>query len=386
MQTITKVVAAIAGLGSLLSLQAQEAVPAQANSPSKQTSWVQSLDIDQLDPNIANNLAKIYLMLRSEDIPKAQRLEYARRYLRGDYKYANPTQVEGIRQDTYLCLSLVALVVLGKHNDTASIPLIEEKLKQWEAEREKPIEERTLISFDAVMARAVLARLKAVRDIPEVKNANDLARRLERMLHYIGFEGSIEAFLHALEQEVKSKEGIVDGPWPGIYEEILMQYGQMLLEAGWNGIDVEAASKLIRLEPGERPARPVKEVFEVYVELAKVPRDRVAQWIVEDAIQWQRLGFREECYMQVLADQGISVLPLIWSKLEWAARHRDRVKGKMGLVALLRVLVTIGGEQVLPLLEPFVNDENKWVRYYACQAKEYIQQGKVFDFGGGVKF
>jgi len=58
----------------------------------------------------------------------------------------------------------------------------------------------------------------------------------------------------------------------------------------------------------------------------------------------------------------------------------------MGLVALMEVLVTIGGPQALPLIEPFVNDEDKWVRYYACRAKEYIQQGKVFDFGVGVNF
>jgi HEAT repeat protein len=52
----------------------------------------------------------------------------------------------------------------------------------------------------------------------------------------------------------------------------------------------------------------------------------------------------------------------------------------MGLVALLEVLVTLGGEQALPLIEPFTQDENKWVRHYACRAKEYIQQGKVFLF------
>jgi len=65
----------------------------------------------------------------------------------------------------------------------------------------------------------------------------------------------------------------------------------------------------------------------------------------------------------------------------WAARHRDQIKGTgMGLVALLEVLVTLGGEQALPLIEPFTRDENQWVRHYACRAKEYIQQGKVFRF------
>jgi hypothetical protein len=42
------------------------------------------------------------------------------------------------------------------------------------------------------------------------------------------------------------------------------------------------------------------------------------------------------------------------------------------------LLVTLAGEQALPLLEPFTQDKNEWVRHYACRAKEYIQQGKVF--------
>jgi len=52
----------------------------------------------------------------------------------------------------------------------------------------------------------------------------------------------------------------------------------------------------------------------------------------------------------------------------------------MGLVVLTEVLVTLAGEQALPFLEPFTQDKNEWVRHYACRAKEYIQQGKVFVF------
>ncbi|GBC93128.1 hypothetical protein HRbin15_01615 [bacterium HR15] len=378
-----------AGLATLATAVAQQTAPAQTNNTARLTSWIQSLDIDQLDPNQEANLAKIYLMLRCEDIPAARRLEYARRYLRGDYKYARPIarKPEEIRTELYWCVVSAATVVLGKLNDTASIPLLEEKLKQWETEREKPLEERTMVAFNPVKAQAVLARLKAVRAIPEVKTAEDLLRRLDYMLRTIGFEGSRQAFLRALEREVKATEGIVDGGGPGIYEEILMQYGQMVLEAGWQGIDIEPACSWVSLNLGERPWRPVREVFAVYVQLAKVPRAKVAQWIVEDALRWQRLTPREECYLQVLADQGVSVVSLVWEKLEWAARHRDQVQGTgMGLVGLLKVLVTVGGEQALPVIEPFTHDEHEWVRHYACQAKEYIQQGKVFSFGGGPNF
>jgi hypothetical protein len=72
---------------------------------------------------------------------------------------------------------------------------------------------------------------------------------------------------------------------------------------------------------------------------------------------------------------------VIQEKLSWAWRNRDQIEGTgMGLVALTEVLVTLAGEQVLPFLEPFTQDKNEWVRHYACRAKEYIQQGKVFVF------
>jgi hypothetical protein len=75
------------------------------------------------------------------------------------------------------------------------------------------------------------------------------------------------------------------------------------------------------------------------------------------------------------------LVPVIQEKLSWAWRNRDQIEGTgMGLVALTEVLVTLAGEQALPFLEPFTQDKNEWVRHYACRAKEYIQQGKVFVF------
>lgn len=383
MRAITKVVAIMAAFASMVSLQAQETASPQANGSSKPTSWVQRLDIDQLDPNVAENLAKIYLLLRSEDIPKAQRLEYARSYLRGDYKYARPITRE-IHEDYYWCAIMAAIVTIGKLNDVASIPLLEEKLQQWETEQKKPIEERTLIAFDPVMAQAVLARLKAVRDIPEAKDAVALIQRLERMLTHIGFKGSRNEFVRVVErryQEAELSSGL------GLYDLVIIQYGQMILEAGWNGVDVSPAIREIQLNLGDRAMNSIQAIFEVYARVATIPREKVAQWIVDDMVNWQRITTREEYYMQVLADFGVATVPLVWSKLEWAARHRDQIKGNgMGLVALMEVLVTTGREQALPLIEPFVNDEHEWVRYYACRAKEYIQQGKVFDFAVGVNF
>ena len=286
---------------------------------------------------------------------------------------------------------------LAHLNDVDSIPLIEAKLKEWEATREQSRRSPITKSFilpDLGRVKAAWARLKAVRDIPQVKTADDLIHRLKRMLTYIGFDGSIQEWLKMLAQEINERQNI-DHAGPGPHEWLLYQYGHQLMEAGWSGVNIDSAAQIIQMDIEESLKRLVA-AFEVYIELAKVPRSELARWIVEDALSWQVLTSAEMIKAQVLVDMGVSVLPLVWSKLEWAARHRNskgaappgdkstscsQIKDTgMGLVALLEVLVTLGGEQALPLIEPFTRDENHWVRHYACRAKEYIQQGKVFRF------
>lgn len=380
MQMITKMMTVVACWASIWTLQAQTA---QTDKPAARSSWIEQIDIDQLDPIEPNNLAKITLMLHSEDVPRARRLDYARRYLRGDYKYSRRYSYE--YEEAYTILMLHAIWELGRLNDTESIPLLEEKRKQWELEQKKSLEQRTMAGFDPVVAEAVIARLKAVRDVPRVQSADDLIRRLEQMLRHIGFEGSIDAWQRELEALLeKGQEAGHYFYYRGVHYWVLKQYGQLILEAGWSGVNVEPASKVIRLHRAKdvTEVKSLTEVFEVYVQLAKVGRDKAAQWIVDDAINWQVLSSRENACAVALSYMGNSVVPLVWSKLEWAARHRDQLQGSgIGLVALMRVLVNVGGEQALPVIEPFLNDENQWVRHYACQAREYIQQGELFILG-----
>lgn len=380
MRTIHRMMAIAACFASIGMLPAQTAQPEKPATPS---SWIQRLDIDQLDPIEQDNLVKITLMLHSEDVPRAQRLDYARRYLRGEYKYNR--RYNHRYEEAYTILMHHAIWELGRLNDIDSISLLEEKRAQWEEEQKKPDEQRTMAGFNPIVAEAVIARLKAVRDVPQVRNAGDLIRRLERMLHHIGFDGSIDAWLRELETRLeKGQEAGSHLLYRGVHYWVLMQYGQLILEAGWNGVNVEPASKVIRLRRAKdiTEVKSIAEVFEVYVQLARVGRDKAAQWIVNDAINWHVLRSREEACAEALSYMGSSVAPLVWSKLEWATRHRDQIKGSgMGLVALMQVLVNVGGEQALSLIAPFLNDENEWVRYYACQAKEYIQQGKLFILG-----
>ncbi|MCX7992288.1 MAG: hypothetical protein N2651_01335 [Fimbriimonadales bacterium] len=362
-------------------LAAQTDAPQPTQKTPTSTAWIAQLDIDQIDPRHKENLAKITLLLRSGDVPRAKRLEYARRYLRGEYKFhtQDPEQLLDHESEYWYVLNQ-AVRTLGRLNDTASISFLEEKLALWEAEMRKPQPQRTLVAPSSSLTKAVIARLKAVRDIPEVASAADLVRRFERMLQHAGFSSDIGAWHRELDAAIKEADKYVHGR-AGLYEDLILQYGQMLLEAGWKGVDITPASAIIRLDYEVGRGLLIRETYEAYVQLAKVPPDKAAQHIVDEAVHWQVYSSNELPKAQVLADMGVSVLPLVWKKLEWAAQHRDQLKGSgIGLVALMRVLATVGGEQALPLVEPFLNHENPWVRDYACQVKEHVQQGKVFSF------
>jgi len=373
----TIVIWLVATVASVNLLWTQQETPLPKSGFSPETSWIRNLDIDKLDPANIDDYSKILLLLRCEDIPQAKRIQYAYRYIRGEYAFAKEGALSH-KEEMHGLVITDAVQTLAHSNHVESISLLEEKLQQWESMRQRPPEQRTSPVPWLNYVRAALARLKAVRDIPEIKTASDLRRRLERMLQYINFNGSIAQWLEALTREIEARQSIDHGG-PGLYELLLWEYGHQLMQSGWRGVDIEAAAKEIR-DYLKRSGCQVP-LFEVYLELGKIPREKLAQWIVDDAMNWQGIGTFAESKSQMLVDLGVSVVPLVWEKLVWAARHRDQIKGTgMGLVALLEVLVTLGGEQALPLIEPFTRDENEWVRYYACRAKEYIQQGKVFRF------
>ncbi len=191
----------VATVASTNVLWTQQATPLPKSGFSPETSWIRSLDIDKLDPANPDEYSKILLLLRCEDIPQAKRIEYAYRYIRGEYAFAKEGALPH-KQEMHGLVITDAVQTLAHLNHVASIPLLEEKLQQWEAMRQRPPEQQTAPVPWLNYVRAALARLKAVRDIPEVKTPVDLRRRLERMLQYINFNGSIPQW-H--DTETKSK-------------------------------------------------------------------------------------------------------------------------------------------------------------------------------------
>ncbi len=227
----------------------------ESKSPNR-PSRLLTIDIERLDPSNHADYPKIIALLRSQDIPVAQRIEYARRYIRGD---SNPTFAEHSDKQLYAWVITCAVLTLARLNDIDSIPLIEEKLEDWQATRQRgsisPAGVYTPVPrLDAV--RVSLARLKAVRDVPEVKTSDDLIRRLRRMLHHLGFNGTIDEWLQALSKELNRKENSAD-LGTGLHEWTLRAYMGFLLEAGWQGVDIDAAAKVIQLDWQKYPVSQV---------------------------------------------------------------------------------------------------------------------------------
>jgi hypothetical protein len=171
-------------LCSLTLLHAQNenrALPTNAESTryvSQATIFAQQ--VETLNPNSVHDLYKIFFVLRCKDVPEAQRKALALRILTGEYP-SDPEFKWTADPEQQFGFCIAALVALSHmHIDDASLlPFLEENLPKWEqltqpvADAELPAELQRLknrISVRIVpMARALLARLKAVRAVPEIK-------------------------------------------------------------------------------------------------------------------------------------------------------------------------------------------------------------------------
>jgi hypothetical protein len=193
---------------------------------------------------------KVYLVLRSQDVPVEQRKTLAIRILTGDYPKRVDPAVDGWGSLWYG--ALVALSHL--HIDDASLlPFLEENLPKWErianaySEEELPEDLRPLkerIYPSPVYTRAVIARLKAVRAVPEVKSAEDLERRLDVMLKEVGMT---RQELQQLCEEVKEKLyrtrgiGISERGW--LAYTVMEEHRRTLFHYAKRGMDVMPAAK-----------------------------------------------------------------------------------------------------------------------------------------------
>jgi hypothetical protein len=319
---------------------------------------------------------KVYLVLRSQDVPVEQRKTLAIRILTGDYPKRVDPAADGLGSLWYG--ALVALSHL--HIDDASLlPFLEENLPKWErianaySEEELPEDLRPLkerIYPSPVYTRAVIARLKAVRAVPEVKSAEDLERRLDVMLKELGMT---RQELQQLCEEVKEKLyrtrgiGISERGW--LAYAVMEEHRRTLFHYAKRGMDVMPAATSLGIEALVEGARLGKEA-------SNLPQ--LIDAILKNPIYDHTRG-------RILVDEGIAAVPLIIQKLAWAREHPEEVAfSGMGVSVLLDVLASLIGKDALPYVEQFLSDSSKgewkWTCGYAHRTKTWIERGDVFGF------
>ncbi|MFQ3609861.1 MAG: hypothetical protein SNJ72_00050 [Fimbriimonadales bacterium] len=387
MQTIQRLkltLSSITLLSSWLLLNAQPEstlpTPPQPQSlpyPSQALLFAQQ--VEQYDPNDVYDRYKLYVVLRSQDVPLEQRKTLALRILTGNYP--SRPDFTGYSEGIY-GLWVGALVALSHiHMDDPSlIPFLEEYLPKWEQAvsasdpDQLPSEIRRLArrtSPNVQLARALLYRLKAVEAVPQVKSGADLEKRLEVMLKEAGLtrQQMFQYYEEYLERLLNRRFTAPDSRPVSLAYWLAEEYGRMLFHYAKRGIDV---SGIVKADSTDKVMTKWSEQVR-FAKLAVQPEQLIRELLK------QRIT--DERYGQILVDEGVRVVPLIIQQLEALKHDRSQVSDTgMGLVTLLEALVTLVGKSAVPLLEPFTQDEREWLCAYAQMAIQKAQEGKVFGF------
>ncbi len=385
---------------STLSIAAQSETSLQSTQPEQKQPIPYALRCAQLfDPidlsKLGNNLGKLILAMRSADVPKETRRQIALRVVKVGF-FDKPNVVHGEEARALFEAALFALSHLCIDTvDTEVIQVLEEYLAEAErlsALQQKSAEldesqqnellriQRRVVGSPNVV-RALLAHLRAVQQSPQLRTPTDLERRIRLTLVNAGL--TLE---EARKQYNQDMELLRSQPhwYPSYATLVLYEIRRTLFHAVQRGIEVEPVVKALDLPPFEESVdvgrvgsnpRPFLEVAQI----ARSPEQIVDEML--HAVIYPYL------YAQLLVDRGVSVVPLIVEKLEWARQNPDKVsQTRMGISALFEVLVALlGPEEALPTIEKiaFSKNEQEWFVRSASKAIEQAKQGRVYMFRVG---
>lgn len=334
--------------------------------------------VEQLNPNDVQDAYKIFLVLRSPDVPAEQRVSLAKRILSGSY----PDKPD-FRWDAVGSFSLgqgmfvTALAALSHlHVDDPSIlPFLEdilfkfEQIAQSSPQEELPADLKRLrdrVSPEMAMLRAVAARLKAVKAVPKVEVPADLQRRVDAILKEAGvtrreLNQQYEEFMNAIRQ---SREAAFANrsTFP---MHLVNEIGRTLFHYAKRGMDVATLCT-----GDDSVAQALKAYARAGIDARSPQRliDFLAASQTRDAIA-----------AQILVDMGVSVVPSIVQALE-AFHSGDTSPASKGVETLLEVLGTLLGEDALRYIEPLTHNQPDWLRQAARRVADAIKAGSVFSF------
>ncbi len=353
---------------------------------------LQTFDQMNLYTDDFNDAIKMIIVLRSADVPRESRKQLALRVLRGDF-FTQPDTREQLPSSALTTAAVIALSHLCiNQSDAEVLQSLEQYLTDYERYKEiQSLPDHTLpenlklvqrrLSVDPDLVRAIVCRLKAVRQNPQMNTSADLERRIRAIIREAGFTPEE---LRARYEEDRERNRSLPHPKPSYAEYLVEEIERTVFHAVCAGMDREQVEQVLRRlslnlakstivgRPAGRP-RPL-------VEIAETARDPAL--LVDEII---RAEMFPALYAQLLVDWGVSVVPIIVSKLEKLdpPNPTEGTTQYRWLPVLFRVLINLlGPDKAVPVIEAIAPDsgEKGWLAPYAREAKESAKQGRVFSF------
>jgi len=218
-----------------------------------------------------------------------------------------------------------------------------------------------------------LARIEAGKAVPLVRDREQLKAKVEHFL---------KAAKVSLRQVYKGalwygeRLRLRQYPrWAPFEVQVLRQAAEIVGEAYKNGVD--DAFEVVAINFSLEHAAQLK------AKLSKMNKGERIKWLVDSLSKKRVLKGEDRYEIQALVDEGTTALEAIADKLREMRMHRDRYH-YIGFAALFDTLASINAPEAIPIVKSFLNDNDKWVRYYADQALWFLERD--WPIVGGIDY
>ncbi|MEM2356141.1 MAG: HEAT repeat domain-containing protein [Candidatus Bathyarchaeia archaeon] len=263
-------------------------------------------------------------------------------------------KVRAALKEEHPFILITALLALGRLGATESVEDIRALQKRLQ-------DDSHIQSFAAL----ALARIQAESAVPQTVNQEQLRQKIKHFLTAADL---------SVRQIYKGASWYIAQWQAGRYRDLapfevqaLRQIAEITSEAYEKG--VQDAFTVVGLDFSRDHAAQLK------AQLGQMSREQRVQWLV-DLLSKKRVGRWEEEYeVQALADEGLFASKAIITKLREMRTHRTQYPYNASFALLFRALICIGDTDSIPVVRSFLNDSDRWVRYYAEQTLRHLEQG-----------
>lgn len=256
-----------------------------------------------------------------------------------------------LKEEWHPTILTVALMAAGRLADEESIPAIQS------------ITQRYCDTNVGEVAKAIIARIKAEKEVEEVNSPEKLKHKISTLLKVSKM--SKDRIGEAMRAFRKIKWKIYIPSEIHIFR-FSADFVSEAIKAG-----IPDAIEIVGFDFS------LDYVAQLKIRLASMSKRERINWLIE-TIARKRIVRGEDYYLVcALADEGIQAVEPILEKLK-ILKHYRKDYAYPGIKLLFDTLACIGDKRAIPVICSFVGDEEAWLDYYARQALEYLESGRRF--------